>query len=164
MDRYEQTGSTQPPRTGTGSTTSPSGGAASGQFGSTSGQPTNQPDDMMGQAKQKGQEAFDQAKEKSQQAAGAIGEKTDQGLDKAADAAHGLAQTLRERADSIPGGQQTTDLAYQAASGLERGADYLRQADVDDMRGDLEGLIRRYPTQSIAVGLAVGFLIARAFR
>jgi ElaB/YqjD/DUF883 family membrane-anchored ribosome-binding protein len=32
------------------------------------------------------------------------------------------------------------------------------------MRGDLEGLIRRYPTQSIAVGLAVGFLIARAFR
>ena len=70
----------------------------------------------------------------------------------------------RERADSIPGGQQTTDLAYQAAGGLERGADYLRQTDVDEMRGDLEGLIRRYPTQSIAVGLAVGFLIARAFR
>jgi hypothetical protein len=107
---------------------------------------------------------MDQVKDKSQQAAAVATEKADQGIDKAADAAQGLADTLRDKATALPGGERTTDLAYQAASGLERGADYLRDKDVDAMRGDLEDLIRRYPTQSVIVGLAAGFLLARAFR
>jgi len=51
-----------------------------------------------------------------------------------------------------------------AAQLLGDRAQYLRQADMGAMRSDLEGVIRRYPTQSLAVGLALGFLLARAFR
>jgi hypothetical protein len=126
--------------------------------------PADQAEGMVDQARQKGQEAMEQVKDKGQQAAAVASEKADQGIDTAADAAQGLADTLRDKATAIPGGETTTDLAYQAARGLERGADYLRDTDVEAMRGDLEDLIRRYPTQSLIVGLAAGFLLARAFR
>jgi ElaB/YqjD/DUF883 family membrane-anchored ribosome-binding protein len=156
-DRYDNPIPTTGPSNYTGA------GMGAGQ-GSSMNPPADQAEGMVDQARQKGQEAMDQVKDKGQQAATVVGQKADQGIDKAADAAQGLADTLREKATTLPGGEKTTDLAYQAASGLERGADYLRDKDVDAMRGDLEDLIRRYPTQSIIVGLAAGFLLARAFR
>lgn len=115
------------------------------------------------QAKSMGQDALEQAKEKGQQATGALEDTANTGIDRAAGAAQGLADTLRDKAQSLPG-DKATEIANQAAGGLERGAEYLRQNDVADMRGDLEGVIRRYPAQSLMVGLAVGFLVARAFR
>lgn len=118
----------------------------------------------MDQVRRQGEEAFDQARMKGQQAAHAAEDAVDQGTDRAAEAAENLAGTLRERADSIPGGQKTTDIAYQTASSLDRGADYLRDVDAQEMRHDLEDLIRRHPAQSLAVGAAIGFLLARAFR
>jgi hypothetical protein len=95
--------------------------------------------------------------------AGLLQERANDGISRAADAATGLADTLRQRAADLPG-DRTTDIAYQAAAGLERGAEYLRETDLDGMRGDLEDLIRRYPAQSLVAGLAIGFLLARAFR
>ena len=144
-------------------TTGPSSRAGTGQPASMT-PPADQAEGMVDQARHKGQEAMDQVKDTGQHAAAVATEKADQGIDKAADAAQGLADTLRDKATTLPGGETTTDLAYQAASGLERGADYLRDKDVNALRGDLEDLIRRYPTQSIVVGLAAGFLLARAFR
>jgi ElaB/YqjD/DUF883 family membrane-anchored ribosome-binding protein len=129
----------------------------SAQMGSaTTGSPAEQ-------AREYGQHALDEVKEKGGQAASAAEERANQGIDKAAEATQGLADTLRQKAGSLPG-EKPTQLAHQAASGLERGADYLRQADVTEMRGDLEQLIRRYPAQSLAVGAVIGFLVARAFR
>lgn len=135
-----------------------------GQQGGNQGQRlADQATQTLDQAKEKGQEAAGAIKEKGQEAAGALEDRVNQGIDRAAEATQGLADTLRSRAPSLPG-DKTTDLAYQAATGLEQGAQYLRQADMGAMRGDLEGVIRRYPTQSLAVGLALGFLLARAFR
>lgn len=105
----------------------------------------------------------EQAKAKGQEAADAVGQATSQGLDKAATAAEELAGTLRERAASLPG-DKPTELAYQASRGLEYSANFLREADFDAMRSDLEAMIRKHPVQSIAVGLAAGFLLARLFR
>jgi ElaB/YqjD/DUF883 family membrane-anchored ribosome-binding protein len=127
-------------------------------------QASNQGQGLAEQAKQQGQQLADQAKEQGQQLAATVQHSTEQGVEKAASAAEGLADTLREKAPSLPGGDKTTDLAYQAADTLERSAGYVRDADVDRMRGDLESMIRKYPVQSIAVGLAAGFLLARMFR
>lgn len=144
----------------TGSAIPPSG---AGEKGNVVDQAKDKSEQMLDTAKDKGEQVLDAAKEKSQQAAGAVEEKINIGTDKAAGAAQGLADTLREKAESLPG-DKPTELAYQAASTIERGADYLRQADAAEMRGDLEGLIRQYPAQSLAVGIALGFLLARAFR
>jgi ElaB/YqjD/DUF883 family membrane-anchored ribosome-binding protein len=154
-----------PPRGG--ATTAPSSGSmteqAKDQAQNLADQAKQQGQQLADQAKQQGQQLTDQAKQQGQQVADTVGQTTTQGLDKAATAAEGLAGTLREKAPSLPG-DKTTDIAYQAADTLERGAEYVRDADVQRMRGDLEDMIRKYPVQSIAVGLAAGFLLARLFR
>jgi hypothetical protein len=150
-ERYDNPTADPSPYTGAGRT-------------SSMNRPADQAADMVDQARQKGQGAMEQVKDTGRQAAAVAGAQADQGLDRAADAAQGLADTLREQATALPGGERTTDLAYQAAGGLERGAHYLRDKDVDALRGDLEELIRRHPAQSLIVGLAAGFLLARAFR
>lgn len=139
----------------------PVGGTGSTMYPPQAAQP--EAEAMVDQVKMKAAEALDRAKEQGGQAASAVEDKANEGIDRAADAAQGLADTLRQQAPKLPG-DRTSELAYQAAGGLERGADYLRQADVEAMRGDLEGLIRRYPAQSLLIGLAAGFLVARAFR
>jgi ElaB/YqjD/DUF883 family membrane-anchored ribosome-binding protein len=120
-------------------------------------------DGMVDQIKAKATDTFEQVKDQGQQAAGAMEDKANQGIHGAADAAQGLADTIRQQAPNLPS-DRASDLAYQAAGGLERGAQYLRQTDVGEMQGDLENLIRRHPTQSLMIGLAIGFLVARAFR
>ena len=147
---------TQPPR--------PSGTTGQPGFSPTAPR-THQPheEDLVDQVKSTASDAVERAKEQGQQAAGAVEDAANQGLDRAAGAAQGMADTLRQQAPNLPG-DRTTELAYQAAGGLERGAEYLRETDLASMRGDLEDLIRRHPTQSLMIGLAVGFLVARAFR
>jgi vacuolar-type H+-ATPase subunit H len=71
-----------------------------------------------------------------------------------------LAQTVRENAPSGKVGEY----AHTTATALEKGADYLQHTNVDDVRNDLEALIRRRPVESLLVGLGIGFLLARAFR
>ena len=51
-----------------------------------------------------------------------------------------------------------------AADTLERAGTYLQQQDLNDMRADLENIIRRYPVQSLLIGLGVGYLLARGTR
>lgn len=147
-ERYEPT---SPLRAGQATTNPPRSDMAS-QAENLKDRAQEQASDVLEQAKNKGGEL----QENIQHAAG-------QGIDKAASAAEGLAGTLREKADQLPG-DRTTELAQQAAGGLERGAEYLRDADLNNVRGDVETMIRKYPVQSIAVGLAAGFLLARVFR
>jgi ElaB/YqjD/DUF883 family membrane-anchored ribosome-binding protein len=159
-ERYE--GSTSPAGA-PGSSMPPRGGAPSAPSSGTATSVGATADNLADQAKQTGQHLADQAKQQGQHLADSVGQTTEHGMDKAADAAEGLADTIRDKAQSLPG-DKTTDLAYQAADSLERGASYVRDADVERMRGDFESMIRKYPVQSIAVGLAAGFLLARLFR
>jgi len=122
-----------------------------------------QAENLKDRAQEQAGDALDQAKAKGGEIQENVQHATEQGMDKAASAAEGLAGTLREKADQLPG-DRTTELAYQAAGGLERGAEYLRDADLNNIRGDVETMIRKYPMQSIAVGIAAGFLLARLFR
>jgi hypothetical protein len=56
------------------------------------------------------------------------------------------------------------EVAQQAADVLDRSGTYLQESNLTDVRGDLEQMIRRYPVQSLLVGLGVGYLLARATR
>ena len=123
----------------------------------------SQAENLKDRAQEQAADTLEQAKAKGGEIQGNVQHAAEQGIDKAATAAEGLAGTLREKADQLPG-DRTTELAYQAAGGLERGAEYLRDADLNNVCGDVETMMRKYPVQSIAVGLAVGFLLARVFR
>ena len=67
----------------------------------------------------------------------------------------------RERA---PATGPVANVADTAADTLDRAGTYLQQQDLADMRADLEGMIRRYPVQSLLIGFGVGYLLARSTR
>jgi uncharacterized protein YjbJ (UPF0337 family) len=84
---------------------------------------------------------------KANQAAPVIGEKM-----------KSLASAIRGKAPH-EGKMGTT--ATKVAGGLESASYYLQERKFDHLGEDFRGLVRRYPLQSILVGLGLGFLLAR---
>ena len=131
------------------------------------------------QTTDKAHQAVDTAADKAQQVASTVQDKAQQAMDKAqdigqqaadkADAATttvgekmtDVAQTIRQKA---PATGTAANVADTAADTLERAGTYLQQQDLNDMRADLENIIRRYPVQSLLIGLGVGYLLARGTR
>lgn len=106
--------------------------------------------DVAGDIKDRAQQIGAQAADRADAATTTVGEKmTD------------AAQTIRQRA---PVSGPVADVADTAADTLERAGTYLQQQDLNDMRADLEGIIRRHPIESLLIGLGIGYLLARSTR
>lgn len=112
------------------------------------------------EAREKVEDLAGKAKEKASAVGSQAADTIDSALTNAGNRMDSLAQKVIEKAPEGPLG----DAATTAASALERSGRYLQQADVESIRGDLETVIRRRPIESLAVGLGLGFLIARALR
>jgi len=94
----------------------------------------------------KAQELGATAAKKAIEAAPLVGEKMES-----------LATAIRERAPR----QGTLGTATtKVAEGLESASHYLQERKFDHLGEDFRGLVRRYPLQSILVGLGLGFLLA----
>jgi len=100
------------------------------------------------------------ASDKASQLADTASDKADAAMTATGTQMKNLAQTVREQA---PEGTVGT-YATQAADALEKGGNYLQDADVETVRTDLEQIIRQHPIESLFVGLGVGYLLARATR
>jgi ElaB/YqjD/DUF883 family membrane-anchored ribosome-binding protein len=120
--------------------------------------------DAASMAKDKATEMAGTASEKARQATGAATEKLDAQRDTVAGGLDTVATTLRDKAETIPGGDKTTQAAQTAADKLETASTYLRQHEVNDMMSDLETMVRTHPTESLVVALAAGFLLGRALK
>jgi methyl-accepting chemotaxis protein len=59
---------------------------------------------------------------------------------------------------------QVSDVAQSATDKAKAAADYLRQTEVSDMAEDVKDIVKRYPGWSMAVAVAVGFLLAHMGR
>jgi uncharacterized protein YjbJ (UPF0337 family) len=87
------------------------------------------------------------AAKKANQAAPAIGEKM-----------KSLASVIRGKA---PQEGKIGTTATKVAGGLESASYYLQEKKFDHLGEDFRSLVRRYPLQSVLVGLGLGFLLAR---
>lgn len=86
------------------------------------------------------------AARKANQAAPVLGEKMES-----------LASVIREKAPN-EGALGTT--ASKVAGGLQSASHYLQEKKFDYLADDLRGLVRRYPLQSLLIGLGLGFWLA----
>jgi hypothetical protein len=77
------------------------------------------------------------------------------GLDKAATA-------IDERADQLPGGEDVSKLAHEAAGKLKDTARYVRKRDVSGMMKDLGNGIKNHPAPALVAAAAAGFFVGRA--
>ena len=87
------------------------------------------------------------AAKKANQAAPVIGEKV-----------KSLASAIRGKA---PHEGKIGTTATKVAGGLESASNYLQEKKFDHLGEDFRGLVRRYPLQSLLVGLGLGLLLAR---
>ena len=102
--------------------------------------------------------------QKAEQVGRVVQDKIDENRGPVADKLEGVAATLEEKAESLPGGEKVVSLAHDAADKVEATAQYVRKHDVQDMMADLENLVRRHPGQSLIAAAAVGVLLGRAFK
>jgi len=97
--------------------------------------------------------------DKARDYASTAGEKTDDALNAAGGRMASWGESLRQ---NPPSGVLGT-AATAVATPLEAGGRYLQEHGLNDMMDDLGSVVRRYPLQSIFIGLGVGCLIGLAF-
>jgi len=115
-------------------------------------------------AKERAADVAAKMREKAGQVAGTVSEKMDQQRENAAEGLGRVASTLHEKADGVPGGPKLVNFTHNIATGMESTANYLRDHDFAKMGEDFMSVCRKYPTQSIAAALAIGFLLGRSAR
>ena len=81
-----------------------------------------------------------------------------------ADTLHEAADSVRQQAERLPGGERVAKAAHGAAGKLDSSAHYLESRDSRQMLQDLWGFIKRHPAQTLLLAGAAGFLIARSLR
>jgi hypothetical protein len=97
--------------------------------------------------------------DKARDYAATAGEKTDDALCAAGGRMASWGESLRQ---NPPSGVLGT-AATAVAAPLEAGGRYLQEHGLNDMMDDLGSVVRKYPLQSIFIGLGVGCLIGLAF-
>jgi ElaB/YqjD/DUF883 family membrane-anchored ribosome-binding protein len=114
--------------------------------------------------KERAGQAADQAREKVGEAANTATHMVDERRGQASEVMDTAADQIRERGETLPGGERTTEMAAMAADKVESTSAYIRDHDVQDMMSDLETLVRQHPTQSLIAAAAAGFLVGRMLR
>jgi len=93
-----------------------------------------------------------------------IGSTIDDARRPVADKLHDAAESVRQKAQRLPGGEKIADAVQGAAGKLESSANYLQSHDSREMLQDVWRFIKRHPAQALLVAGALGFLIARSLR
>ena len=75
------------------------------------------------------------------------------------------AGALDSTASSLQAGtNRLSSAARTAADSIQATADYVRRTNFQEMVEDVQGIVKRYPGQSLAAAAILGFLVARGFR
>jgi hypothetical protein len=69
-----------------------------------------------------------------------------------------LASAIR---DDAPDEGKIANAATAVVSGLESASSYLQEKGFENIAADLTAVIRRYPVQSLLVGVSLGYVLAR---
>jgi hypothetical protein len=124
--------------------------------------------ELASSAGQKVSAVADKAKETARDAANKAGDMAKNVGHKAEDAVSSvggqmksLAGTIREKAphEGVVGSTATA-----VANTLDSSGEYLQKHNLSGMAHDTTNVIRRYPIQSLLVGIGVGFLLAKVTR
>ena len=78
--------------------------------------------------------------------------------ERAADTLGSAGERVREH---LPGSGEAAQAADAVTRGVKQAADYLQKEGMTGIVEDLEVLIRRYPLQTLLLGLGCGYLLSR---
>jgi len=119
----------------------------------------NQAAHAMSQAAEQGKNVMSQASEKAEELGEAASEKTKQGMNVVGNKMTSLAGSIRE---SAPTEGRMGTAASKVADSLESSGQYLKEHGFGDIADDVSNVIRKYPMQSLFIGVGVGVLLGSA--
>ncbi|PWC49411.1 hypothetical protein [Azospirillum sp. TSA6c] len=163
MPNRDMTGTGGPTPTGSTTGSSTAGSSPTGNLAAGSSSIGGSVDEMKKSVNRAAEDVVATGRETLGNAQGRIRSLLEQQTGRAADQLGGVANALHKAAEQLneENGGVVADYAEQAASRVERVADMLRDASVDDIVGEVEGFARRQPEVFIGAAFAVGFLAAR---
>ena len=101
------------------------------------------------------------AKGKASEMGQRVADKIDENRGSAASGLESAAGALRERADTLPGGEKVATAAHATADAVNVAADYVRDNDVKAMMADVLKLVKNNPGAALLTAAALGFLMGR---
>jgi ElaB/YqjD/DUF883 family membrane-anchored ribosome-binding protein len=117
------------------------------------------------------------AKEKLSNVGSTVREQAGTAKDKLADALESGADKLRRRAGAsdlaaetgstsvaVTGDNRMNQVSDKVATGMQRSADWLRDADLDSMREGVERQVKEHPGRTLLIAVGLGYLLGKAFR
>jgi len=111
------------------------------------------------------------AKEKISERAGELkssfADKLDQGAEKLRQRAHGGGQYAAATGDGAIGVSENDKMAQVAdkvAGGMQSTANWVRNADLETVKGDIERQVKEHPARSLLVAVGLGYVLGKAFR
>lgn len=175
---YGSSGSTGSGASGSGYGSTGSSGAGGSGFGSTGGAGAAGADaeTKINQVKDRAGQAANTARERASEFAGTAREKAGELKSSLADKLEQGADRLRNRGGntSVAGvagdGSMTMNsgnadqLTSRLAGGMQGTAEWLREADLENMRASVEREVRENPGRSLLVAVGLGYLLGKAFR
>lgn len=108
-----------------------------------------------------------------------VRERTGIAKDKLAGALEAGAERLRERAQgggaalagatadgstAIQSDGRLAQVSDKVAGGMEKSAEWLREADIDSLKSGIENQVKEHPGRTLLVAVGLGYLLGRAFR
>ena len=96
-----------------------------------------------------------------------LADKLEQGAEKLRQRAHAGGQYAGATADgsvSVSENDKITQVADKVAGGMQSTAEWVRNADLDSVKGDIERQVKDHPARSLLVAVGVGYLLGKAFR
>ena len=96
-----------------------------------------------------------------------LADKLQQGAEKLRQRSHGGAQYAGATADGSVGvahHDKMSQLTDKVAGGMQSTADWVRNADLESVKGDVERQVKDHPARSLLVAVGLGYLLGKAFR
>jgi hypothetical protein len=120
---------------------------------------TDKAREMASNVADKARDAASNVADKAKDAASTLGQKAEDATHAVGSGMQSLGGTVREK---LPHEGAIGAAASSIAGSLESGGQYLKEEGLSGIAEDVTNLIRRNPVPAMLVGLALGFIIARA--
>lgn len=161
-------GSSGSSSTGTGTSSYGAGSSGSGSFGGTADSLADKAKDTLGDAKDKAKSGLAGAKDKATELKATLADKLEAGANKLRSQQTGTGAYAGATGAGSTGiaaeNGQLGQLTDKLASGMQGTADFIRNADLDQMKSGIEKQVRENPGRSLLIAAGVGYLLGKAFR
>jgi hypothetical protein len=113
---------------------------------------------------------FGKTKEKIGERAGelksSLADRLEQGAEKLRQRAHGgqYAGATAEGGIAVAENDKMAQVADKVAGGMQNTANWVRNADLESVKGDIERQVKDHPARSLLVAVGLGYLLGKAFR